>query len=203
MSTTTRGVGRTLAVATRATLVLTLAVVGYTAVVTGAARLVAPAQADGSLVTGADGTVVGSALIGQGFTDADGAALPQYFQSRPSAAGDGWDAGASSGSNLGPENPDLVAAIEERRAQVAVLEGVDPTDVPADAVTASSSGLDPHISPAYAALQVARVADARGLGEASVADLVERHTGARGLGFVGEPTVNVLRLNLALDDLEG
>jgi len=203
MSTTTRNVGRTLAVATRATLVLTLTVVGYTAAVTGVAQLVAPAQADGSLVTGPDGTVVGSALLGQGFTDADGAPLAQYFQSRPSAAGDGWDAGASSGSNLGPENPDLVAAIEERRAQVAELEGVDPADVPADAVTASSSGLDPHISPAYAALQVARVADARGLDEQAVDELVARHTGARGLGFVGEPTVNVLRLNLALDDLEG
>ncbi|MCC2336080.1 potassium-transporting ATPase subunit KdpC [Cellulomonas wangsupingiae] len=204
MSTTTRSVGRTLAVAARAMIVLTLVLgVGYTAVVTGVAQLVAPAQADGSLVAGPDGEVVGSALIGQSFTGADGEPLPQYFQPRPSAAGDGYDAGASSGSNLGPENPDLVAAIEDRRARVAALEGVDPADVPADAVTASASGLDPHISPAYAALQVARVADARGLDGETVTALVARHTGGRGLGFVGEPTVNVLRLNLALDDLEG
>jgi len=147
--------------------------------------------------------VVGSALIGQSFTDAGGEPLVAYFQPRPSAAGDGYDAGASSGSNLGPENPDLVAAIEERRAQVAALEGVEPADVPPDAVTASASGLDPHVSPAYAALQVPRVAAARGMSERDVADLVARHTGGRGLGFVGEPTVNVLRLNLALDDSEG
>ncbi|MBO3087862.1 potassium-transporting ATPase subunit KdpC [Cellulomonas dongxiuzhuiae] len=204
MTTSTRTAARTMGVAVRAMVVLTLVLgVGYTAVVTGVARLVAPAQADGSLLTGPDGTVVGSALVGQAFTDADGAPLVRYFQPRPSAAGDGYDAGASSGSNLGPENPDLVAAIEERRAQVAALEGVEPADVPADAVTASGSGLDPHISPAYAALQVARVADARGLPDVEVEALVARHTGDRGLGFVGEPTVNVLRLNLALDSQEG
>ncbi|SFJ66181.1 K(+)-transporting ATPase subunit C [Cellulomonas sp. KH9] len=204
MPQSTRTAARTLGVALRAMVVLTLLLgVGYTAVVTGVAQLVAPAQARGSLLTGPDGTVVGSALIGQSFTDAGGEPLVAYFQPRPSAAGDGYDAGASSGSNLGPENPDLVAAIEERRAQVAALEGVEPADVPPDAVTASASGLDPHVSPAYAALQVPRVAAARGMSERDVADLVARHTGGRGLGFVGEPTVNVLRLNLALDDSEG
>ncbi len=97
------------------------------------------------------GRVVRSALLGQPFTDADGDPLPEYFQPRPSAAGDGYDAAASSGSNLGPENEDLVAAITERRAQVAELEGHRPAEVPVDALTASGSGLDPHISPAYAA----------------------------------------------------
>ncbi|MBO0923692.1 potassium-transporting ATPase subunit KdpC [Cellulomonas sp. zg-ZUI199] len=204
MPLATRTAARTLGVAVRAMVVLTLLLgVGYTAVVTGVAQLVAPAQAGGSLLTGPDGTVVGSALIGQSFTDVDGEPLARYFQPRPSAAGDGYDAGASSGSNLGPENPDLVAAIADRRAQVAALEGVEPSDVPPDAVTASASGLDPHVSPAYAALQVPRVAAARGMSEQDVADLVARHTGGRGLGFVGEPTVNVLRLNLALDDQEG
>ncbi|MFD6133919.1 K(+)-transporting ATPase subunit C [Isoptericola sp. NPDC060257] len=201
MNATTRSTGRTLGVAVRAMIVLTLLLgVGYTAVITGVGQLVLPAQADGSLVRDGDGTVVGSALIGQGFTDAEGAPLPQYFQPRPSAAGDGWDGAASSGSNLGPENPDLVAAIGERRAAVAALEGVDPADVPADAVTASGSGLDPHISPEYAELQVARVAAARGLSDKEVSDLVARHTEGRALGYLGEPVVDVLELNGALDE---
>ncbi|MFE5293850.1 K(+)-transporting ATPase subunit C [Isoptericola sp. NPDC056618] len=201
MNATTRSTGRTLGVAVRAMIVLTLLLgVGYTAAITGVGQLVLPAQADGSLVRDGDGTVVGSALIGQGFTDAEGAPLPQYFQPRPSAAGDGWDGAASSGSNLGPENPDLVAAIGERRAAVAALEGVDPADVPADAVTASGSGLDPHISPEYAELQVARVAAARGLSDKEVSDLVARHTEGRALGYLGEPVVDVLELNVALDE---
>ncbi|MGH3587647.1 MAG: potassium-transporting ATPase subunit C, partial [Pseudonocardia sp.] len=134
MNTTTRSTGRTLWVAVRAMIALTLILgVGYTLVITGVGQLVLPARADGSLVHDQDGQVVGSALIAQGFADADGSPLPEYFQPRPSAAGDGYDAGASSGSNLGPENPDLVAAIDERRAQVAELEGVDPDEVPADA----------------------------------------------------------------------
>ena len=148
-----------------------------------------------------DGTTVGSTLIGQSFVDADGAPLAQYFQSRPSAAGDGYDGGASSGSNYGPENADLISAITDRRAAVAAFENVDPADVPADAVTASASGLDPHISPAYALLQVDRVAAARGLDEAEVRALVESKIQARDLGFLGEPRVNVLELNLALDAL--
>jgi K+-transporting ATPase ATPase C chain len=190
-------------VAVRAMLVATLVLgIGYTAVVTGLGQLLMPAQANGSLVRDADGDIVGSALIGQSFTDADGAPLPEYFQSRPSAAGDGYDAGASSGSNLGPENADLIAAIEERRQSVAALEGVDPADVPADALTASASGLDPHISVAYAGLQAARVAAARDLDEDEVRALVAAHTAGPDLGFLGEPRVNVLELNLALDELE-
>ncbi len=144
---------------------------------------------------------MGSALIGQSFTDADGNPLPEWFQPRPSAAGDGYDAGASSGSNLGPENEDLIAAIEERKAQIAEFNGVAVAEIPADAVTASASGLDPHISPEYARLQVARVAEARGLPESEVRDLVESRIQARDLGYLGEPTVNVLQLNLALDEL--
>ncbi len=125
MSTTTRTTVRTTGVALRAMLVFTLALgVGYTLLVTGIGQLALPWQANGSIVTAGD-EPVGSALIGQSFTDADGNALPEYFQSRPSAAGDGYDGGASSGSNLGPENPDLIAAIEERRVAVAELEGVD------------------------------------------------------------------------------
>lgn len=188
--------------ALRAMLVATLVLgVGYTLVITGAAQALLPAQANGSLVREPDGQVVGSALVGQSWTDADGAPLPEWFQSRPSAAGDGYDGGASSGSNLGPENEDLVAAIQERRAAIAAFEGVDPATVPADALTASGSGLDPHISPAYARLQVPRVAEARDLPEAEVAALVERRIAGRDLGFLGDPSVNVIELNLALDEL--
>jgi len=188
-------------VAIRAMLIATLLLgVGYTALVTGVGQLLLPAQANGSLVR-LGGEVVGSALIGQSSTDADGAPLPEYFQPRPSAAGDGYDGGASSGSNLGPENADLIAAIGERRAQVAAFEHVDPAEVPADAVTASASGLDPHIGAAYAALQVPRVAAERGLEEETVRALVAAHTTGRDLGFLGEERVNVLELNLALDAL--
>ncbi|MFF1530195.1 potassium-transporting ATPase subunit KdpC [Cellulomonas sp. NPDC058312] len=187
------------AVALRAMLVLTVVLgVGYPLLVTGLGRAM-PTRADGSLVTDADGRVVGSSLIGQSFTDADGEPLPQYVQPRPSAAGDGYDAAASGGSNLGPENPDLVAAVEERRAAVAELEGVDPADVPADAVTASGSGLDPHISAAYAELQVPRVAAARGMTEDAVRDLVRDATTGPDLGYLGQAGVDVLTLNLALD----
>ena len=120
---------------------------------------------------------------------------------RPSAAGDGYDALASGGSNLAADNPDLVAAVVERRAEIAAREGVAPEAVPADAVTASASGLDPHISPAYAELQVPRVAEARGLTEEQVRALVEQSTDQPTLGFIGEPGVNVLGLNLALESL--
>lgn len=242
-------------------------------------------NANGSIVT-VDGRPVGSSLIGQSFTDADGNALPQYFQSRPSAAGDGYDPLATSASNLGPEdvvdNPDspsLLTLVCSRSVAVGELEGVDgsrpyctpsgvgavlsvigPRDaagavvnptrvvsvnevcpaepfiatyegarvecaqpgedyaigqivpirgdaadpvVPADAVTASGSGLDPHISPEYAALQVPRVAAERGVSEEQVRALVAQHTDARDLGFLGEPRVNVLELNLALDQMGG
>ena len=198
---TTRTAIRTHWVAIRAMLLFTLVLgVVYTIVVTGIGQLILPAQANGSVVRSGD-QVVGSALIGQSFTDADGNPLPEWFQSRPSAAGDGYDAGASSGSNYGPENEDLIAAIEERKAQVAAFDGVAPEDVPVDAVTASGSGLDPHISPEYALLQVARVAEACGLEESAVRDLVESRIQARDLGYLGEPTVNVLQLNLALAGL--
>jgi K+-transporting ATPase ATPase C chain len=197
--TSTRQTVRTHWVALRALLVFTAVLgVGYTAVVTGIGQLALPAQANGSLERDAAGSVVGSSLIGQSFTDADGAPLPEWFQSRPSAAGDGYDAGASSGSNLGPENADLIAAITDRRAQAAALDGVGEADVPVDAVTASGSGLDPHISPEYALQQVPRVAAERGLDEADVRDLVEARVQGRDLGYLGEPTVNVLQLNLAL-----
>jgi len=181
-------------------LVLTLVLgVGYTLLVTGIGQLLLPWQANGSPLPDERG----SSLIGQSFTDADGEALPQYFQSRPSAAGDGYDGAGSSGSNLGPENADLVASIEERKAAIAEREGVDPSEVPADAVTASGSGLDPHISVAYALLQVPRVAEARGLSEQEVRDLVESRIQGRDLGFLGAERINVAELNLALDDREG
>ncbi|WP_314426917.1 potassium-transporting ATPase subunit KdpC [uncultured Microbacterium sp.] len=195
-----RTVARTTGVAIRAMLVLTLVLgVGYTLVVTGIGQLLLPFQANGSPLAGDKG----SSLIGQSFTDADGEALPEYFQSRPSAAGDGYDGAASSGSNLGPENPDLVAAVGERQAAIAEREGVSPDAVPADAVTASGSGLDPHISVAYALLQVPRVAEERGLPEQQVRDLVESRIQGRDLGFLGEERINVAELNLALDEQEG
>ena len=199
----TRTAVRTHWVAVRAMLIFTLVLgVAYTIVVTGIGQLVLPAQANGSVERSGD-EVVGSALIGQSFADADGEPLPEWFQPRPSAAGDGYDGGASSGSNWGPENADLIAAIEERKTQVAEFNGVSEADVPVDAVTASGSGLDPHISPEYALLQVARIAGERGLPESEVRELVESRIQARDLGYLGEPTVNVLQLNLALSELEG
>lgn len=200
MNTHIRANTRVILVAARAMLVLTVVLgVVYPLAITGIGQLVFPWQSNGSIVTTSDGEPVGSALIGQSFTDATGNPLPEYFQPRPSAAGDGYDAGASSGSNLGPENPDLIAAIAERRAQIAAFNGVQPSEVPADAVTASGSGLDPHISPAYAAIQVQRVAEARGLPVETVRALVASHTQDRDLGYLGQPRINVLELNLALD----
>ncbi|KRF30578.1 potassium-transporting ATPase subunit KdpC [Nocardioides sp. Soil805] len=194
--------GRHAVAGLRTLVVLTLLLgLAYPLVVTGVAQAAFDWRASGSLVT-ADGErttsyddAVGSALIGQG---SDG---PEWFHPRPSAAGDGWDPLATGGSNLGPESPDLVATIEERRAAVAEEEGVAPAQVPADALTASASGLDPHVSPAYAMLQVPRVARANGLAEEEVRDLVEAHTDDRTLGFLGEPRVDVLALNIALAGL--
>jgi potassium-transporting ATPase KdpC subunit len=201
MSTTARTTFRTAGVALRAMLLFTLVLgVGYTAVVTAIGQLALPWQANGSSIQ-RDGAAVGSALIGQSFTDADGAPLPEYFQSRPSAAGDGYDGGASSGRNLGPENENLIAAVQERRSAVAAFENMPDSSIPADALTASASGLDPHISPAYALLQVDRVAAARGMDETAVRDLVETMIQQRDLGFLGEARVNVVELNLALDAL--
>ena len=189
-------VARQLLPALRILLVLTaLLGLAYPLVLTGFAQVAFPGRADGSLVN-QDGTVVGSKLIGQSF---DGE--PQYFQSRPSAAGDGYDPLASSASNLGPENPDLVAAIEERRAAAAALDGTDPADVAPDALLGSGSGLDAYISPTYAAQQVDRVARERHLDPATLRSLVDKYTAGRVLGFLGEPGVNVLLLNLALDRL--
>lgn len=167
----------------------------YPLAVTGIAHLVFPRQANGSLID-RDGKVVGSELIGQPFDD------PKYFWGRPSATVPfPYNAAASSGSNLGPTNPALAEAV---KARVASLRSVDPGNdlpTPVDLVTASGSGLDPHISPAAAAYQVRRVALARGLDEAAVRQLVTRQTEARQLGLLGERRVNVVLLNLALDRL--
>jgi K+-transporting ATPase ATPase C chain len=189
-------------VALRALLVLTVIVgVLYPLAITGVAQAVFHQQANGSMVK-LNGTTVGSSLIGQNFTDSKGNPLPQYFQPRPSAAGkDGYDPTSTSASNLGPNNPDLVKAINDRRAAIAKFDGVAPSSVPPDAVTASGSGLDPHISPAYAYEQVNRVAAARNLSPSAVQAMVKSHVQGRVLGFLGEPRVNVLQLNLALDRL--
>jgi potassium-transporting ATPase KdpC subunit len=190
---------------------------GYPMLMTGVAQLAFPANADGSLVH-RDGKTIGSDLIGQAFTqpvlengkpklDADGNPVvepdPAYFQSRPSVAGTGYDPLSTSASNLGPENNDLIDAVKQRRAAAAKLDGVAPAQVPPDALLASGSGLDPDISPAYALEQVSRIADQRGLSEVRVRNLVDQHTQARVLGFLGETRVNVLELNLALDALTG
>jgi K+-transporting ATPase ATPase C chain len=193
-----RGSLRQAGVAVRAMLVLTVVLgIGYTLVITGIGQLLLPAQSNGSLIS-SGGRVVGSSLVGQSFTTAKGAALAQWFQSRPSAAGNGYDAGASSGSNYGPNNKALVALITARQQAIEKSDGVSKSQIPADALTASASGLDPDISPAYALLQVDRVAKARGLSQAAVKKLVESKIQGRELGYLGDPTVNVLQLNLAL-----
>jgi K+-transporting ATPase ATPase C chain len=189
--------GRQLWAAVRAVLVATLALgLLYPLLITGVAQVIVPGRADGSLVR-SDGQVVGSSLVGQAFVDATGNPLPQYFQPRPSAAD--YDGRASGGSNLGPNSAELADLIAQRRAQVAAFDGVPPADVPPDAVTASASGLDPGISPAYASIQVDRVARERGVPASDVQRLVARTTVGRDLGFIGAPYVDVLELNLALD----
>jgi len=164
----------------------------YPGVVTGLAQLLFSRQANGSLVT-VNGRVVGSELIGQPFT------RPEYFHPRPSAAGNGYDAAVSSGTNKGPTDRKLADTLIGPRLDSLVAAGVPKGSVPSDAVTASGSGLDPHISPANADLQVARVARARGVDSAAVRRVLDAHVEGRQFGFFGEPRVNVLMLNIALD----
>jgi potassium-transporting ATPase KdpC subunit len=182
---------RNLAVAVRMTLVTTVLLgVAYPLVVTALAQVVFPGQANGQLIV-RDGRVVGSRLIAQQFSS------PAYFHPRPSAAGNGYDAANSAGSQLGPTNRKLIAAV---KAHVDAARRENPgRPVPIDLVTTSASGLDPHISPAVAEFQLPRIARARGMSEDSLHRLVRDHTEGRQWGFLGEPRINVLELNLALD----
>jgi K+-transporting ATPase ATPase C chain len=183
--------------------------VAYPLVVTGVAQVAFKSKADGSFVE-RNGKRVGSSLIGQSFTDTKGNPIKKYFQSRPSAATGadgstdaGYDPTLSLGSNLGPTNPDLLKAVAKRVKDYRELNGLaDDAQVPVDAVTASASGLDPDISIANARLQAARVASERGLSKRRVLQLIDDHTSGRTLGILGEKTVNVLKLNLALDALK-
>ncbi len=195
---------RPLAAGTHTQLVITT--VAYPLAVTGIGQALFHRQANGSIVS-VNGRDVGSSLIGQSFTG------DQYFQGRSSAAGNGYDATSSSGSNLGPTSAKLINGIHDQVDPTANFDGIvdrvnafrqgngldNNQPLPSDAVTASASGLDPHVSPATARLQVARVAKARGVSESEIRELVGEYTEGRALGFVGEPRVNVLKLNIALD----
>ncbi len=194
-------------VALRGLLVFTVICgIAYPVVMWGVAQVAFHNQANGSLVS-YHGRTVGSSLLCQEFTNAKGNPLPQYFQPRPSNAVNaedktdyGCDPGFSAASNLGPNNPDLVKAIKQRQQQIAAFDHVTISQIPADAVTASGSGLDPNISPQNAAIQVSRVAAARHVSPAAIQALVAEHTQGRALGFLGEPRVNVLTLDIALDE---
>jgi len=189
---------RVFSVAIRSWLV-SLLVLGvlYPLGVTWMARAALPDRAGGSIITSPDGTVLGSALIGQEFSS------DRYFHGRPSAAGDGYDATASGGSNLGPTSAELATTLRARAAEALVREpGLETSVIPADMITASASGLDPDISPANALAQVPRVARVRGMAEDDLRALVLSMVRRRDLGFIGEPRVNVLELNLALDGIE-
>ncbi|MFF2547152.1 potassium-transporting ATPase subunit KdpC [Kitasatospora sp. NPDC058063] len=200
---------RTHFTALRALLVLTVILgIAYPLLITGISQAAFTDKANGSPVT-SDGKEVGSSLIGQNFNlpkknpddpKEEARPDPKWFQPRPSAAGTGYDASSSSASNLGPNSEDLLKAVEDRRAAVAAFDGVDPASVPADALTASGSGLDPHISVAYAKEQVDRVAGNRGLPVEAVAKLVDEYTESRSLGFLGNEGVNVVLLNKALSE---
>jgi K+-transporting ATPase ATPase C chain len=194
---------RVFGAALRAFLVLTVILgIAYPLLMTGIAQAGFSDKADGSAVT-YQGKDVGSSLIGQTFDlpGQPGTPDPKWFQPRPSAAGTGYDAQSSGASNLGPENADLIELVKTRKTQVAQFNGVDESKVPADAVTASGSGLDPHISPAYARIQIDRIARERQLAVDKVTDLVDKHTQSRVLGILGEERVNVLELNIALAKL--
>jgi K+-transporting ATPase ATPase C chain len=179
----------------------------YPAVMVGVAQLISPNHANGSMVS-FNGREVGSAALCQEFADAKGNPLPRYFQPRPSNAVDatsktdyGCNPLFSAASNLGPNNPDQIKLIKERQQAIASFDHVPVSEIPADAVTASGSGLDPGISPQNAAIQVDRVAQARNLPTSEVKALVDKYTQGRTFGFLGEPAVNVLKLNIALDQL--
>jgi K+-transporting ATPase ATPase C chain len=184
-------------------LVLMTAITGvaYPLVITGVAQVVFQDKANGSLIE-REGQIIGSELIGQSFVDAEtGETLPGYFRGRPSAAGAGYDASASSGSNLGPTNPVLIERVTGDVAIIRSENGLaEDAEIPVDLVTSSGSGLDPDISPASADLQIARVARQRGITEEQVRAIVKEHTSGRTLGLLGEPRVNVLNVNLALDE---
>jgi K+-transporting ATPase ATPase C chain len=194
----------------RALLVFTvLCGIIYPVVMVGVAQVAFKNQADGSLVT-YNGKVVGSSLLCQEFTDSKGNPLPQYFQPRSSTASNpnsktdyGCDPNYSGAANLGPNNTTLLKNIQQAQQQIAAFDHVKVSQIPPDAVTTSGSGLDPDISPAYAAIQVARVAAARHLPVSQVQALVSKYTQGRNIGFLGEPRVNVLNLNIALDELPG
>ncbi|MEV7776633.1 potassium-transporting ATPase subunit KdpC [Kitasatospora sp. NPDC086791] len=200
---------RTHFTALRVLLVLTAVLgVGYPLAVTGISQVAFSGKANGSIVT-SDGKEIGSSLLGQNYNlpkvnpddpKEEPRPDPKWFQPRPSAAGTGYDASSSGASNLGPNSEDLLKSVNDRRAAVAAFDGVDPASVPADALTASGSGLDPHISVAYAKEQVDRVARERGLPADTLNRLIDTYTESRSLGFLGQQGVNVVLLNKALSE---